>query len=341
MATESAKVDDPPDGVNGGEEKQVNKSGERKRKEIPGYLGGGGVGWKSRRTESGMLDGISLVLIPGGLSGAGINTRIHVPTDDILAEGQQQHPGHRQRRIIRNGVVIQEDVEGPRAIAVTGALLVTLLAVSSIIWAFYRFKPGRLFKKRSKVNKFEGVISRGQSSFIRARLDNSSPHLGNAEARGRTEIALVDSNNKLVQTYLKGLCTEDVPLGSGFCLTSRAAPLPPSSATTPDTPKTPSSLLSPNYYHSSSSTSPHILFTTSVSGSTVAGMIATREHVSRPTQTDLTYKGLATKKDETGPRMRMSESPLPGSSASDQHRDDESVLETTPVLTSKSQVLEV
>lgn len=292
-----------------------------------------------------MLDGIGLVLIPGGLSGAGINTRIHVPTDDILADGQQQQPGHRQRRIIRNGIVVQEDLEGPRAIAVTGSLLVTLLAVSSIIWAFYRYKPGRLFKKRSKVDKFEGVIARGQSSFSRARLANSSPYLGKAEAGRRSEIALVDSNNKLVQTYLKGLCTEDVPLGSGFCLISGAVPFFPSPAMsplTPDTPKTTSSLLTPNYYHSSSSTSPHILFATSVSGSTIAGMIATRDNVSRPTQTDLTYKGLATKKDERGsPRRRTSDSPLPGSSASDQHRDDESVLETTPVLMRKSQVVEV
>ena len=186
-------------------------------KGIPANIGGFGIGWKDLAGAG----GVAVVMSPGG-AGGGINTGGGGGGGSLVEDVPVA-------AAVAGGVGVNDGGEGPRGAAVAGAFLAILLAASSTVWAFYKFKPGLLGGSASAnhlrhlpVHRYsmagggyglESGSGSAEVDLLEAKLDVANGLLvGAGHVGNETDVA--------VQTTITA--TGDGPVGAGFVTTAAA-----------------------------------------------------------------------------------------------------------------------
>ena len=158
-------------------------------------FGGAGVIWDSTYLPNDSIHSFSMLSIPSQVQSFGTYFQRLQPllVSDRLGE---------------------KAVEYPRAVAVAGILLSILFIISSLIWALYNMKPGRIFCLRKSFAD-EKRIFLTKNDF---KMTAQHRRYGySVDKKPSNESLATDSlTNKGTQTFMRGLIAPEIPIGANF-----------------------------------------------------------------------------------------------------------------------------
>ena len=190
-------------------------SEDQKFKLIPLDIGGGGVGWKAVIGT----EGVGIILNPNGIGGGGINTDIGDGVEAAESVGGGVAYASKIKIVqVRGG----DPEESPRASFISGVFLGVLLAALSLVWAFYKCKPGipgaksvssaRVMSSVSATNYY--MVSPARRATIFQPSGESLNNLTSMESNAMLYSEECDLPGTASQTFLTAI--GGINLGTGF-----------------------------------------------------------------------------------------------------------------------------